>query len=355
MTDPIRVLIVDDSKTARALLAAVIGREPDLEVAGEARDGVEAVAKAAELRPDIITMDVTMPEMDGLTATHRIMQSTPTPVVIVSATYDPERLHGSFDAVQAGALHVIEKPSGPASPTFRDDCARMVDILRELADVDVASAVRAQVDADAIGDEPPITVERTEPVEIVAIAGHTGGPPVLARILGGLAPDFPVPILITQDVTAGFEAGLAEWLDSTTELQVGVAAAGLELEPGYVVLAPGGAHLGVSPSGHIRLLDDSAVDGRRPSATRMFESVSRSYDARCLALQLTGGGTDGVTGLRELKLAGGSIIAQDPDSAVVASMPRAAIELGLADHVLPPEQLAGAIEAFARAGPVDPS
>jgi two-component system chemotaxis response regulator CheB len=349
MGSPLKVLVVDDSAVSRRLLASVLAGDPELQVVGEARDGREAVRMAERLRPDVITMDIHMPDMDGFETTRRIMESSPRPIVIVSADYDPRDVARSFRALEAGALTVLPKPHNAGSGTFSDRTAELIETVKLMAGVNVfRRRARPGSNGRALF---PTSSNAVPPSEIVAIGASTGGPAALATLLEGLPRDLGVPVLITQHLARGFDTGLAEWLDTVTDLDVRLAMAGEPLHPGTVLIAPSGSHLGVTSAGRAALSFSEALDGHRPSVSYLFSSVARAYGASALGVILTGMGEDGVSGLIELKGAGGRVLGQDQASCVVYGMPRAALRAGVVDLELPPATLAAAVAAYCRGAP----
>jgi two-component system chemotaxis response regulator CheB len=336
----IRVLVAEDSITARELLVEILRSDPTgLMVVGEAKNGLEAVEMTRRLRPDVVTMDIRMPVLDGYEATRQIMAEAPTPVVIVSGR-DVLEVESSLEAVRAGALAVIEKPAGPGAADFEERARTLLENVRAMAGLKlvrrfperprtIAPAPRARAPGGTIGR-----------IRAVAIATSTGGPAAVQAIFSGLPAGFPVPILVVQHITKGFVGGLATWLGRGSRIRVKVAEADEPMVPATAYLAPDERHLGVGPSGRILISSAAAVDGFRPSGTFLFDSAARALGAAALGVILTGMGRDGVEGLARLKACGGRVIAQDEASSVVFGMPAAAIEAGLADEVVALEEVA---------------
>lgn len=340
MSVPLAILLGEASDARAALLRTLIDATPDMRVVGHARDGLEAVALAARLRPDVIAMDADMPGLDGLAATKRIMSECPTPIVIVSATVDEAQVGVSIAALSAGALAVVEKPVGPGAPRHDELARRLLVTLRAMAGMKLVrrheSGARARDRAPAPDGPPRGGSGRT----VVAVAASTGGPAALGRILAALPPGFPAPLLVVQHIAPGFVDGLATWLDMLGPLAVKVAVDGEALEPGHAYLAADGRHLGISGSHRIQYSDAAPVGGFRPAATWLFESIAHAAGTGAIGIVLTGMGRDGVEGLRALRAAGGRVVVQDAASAVVNGMPGAAVAAGLADAVVPLPRMA---------------
>jgi two-component system chemotaxis response regulator CheB len=330
----IRVLIVDDSPTARQLLGEILSSDPELLVVGEAADGVEAVAEARKLRPDLITMDVRMPRMDGFEATKEIMIETPTPIVIVTSSVVVGNVETSMHALRAGALSVLSKPAGPGAPEFEVAAQELLANVKALAQVKLVRHWRPKP-----GKAPDARPNRARP-RVVAIAASTGGPAALQRLVTQLPRDFPVPILVVQHITQGFAPGLADWLDKEGNLRVKMARAGDKMLPHAIYVAADNQHLGVDNQGQIVLESSAPIGGFRPSGTFLFQSVARAFGPATLAIILTGMGEDGVAGLHAVRQAGGTILAQDEKTAVIYGMPGAAVQAGVVDEVLPLDAIA---------------
>lgn len=336
---PIRALVVDDSATARALLAGMLSHDSGITVVGEAATGEAAVEAAQKLRPSIITMDVHMPGIDGLEATRQIMSLAPTPIVIVSAATNHSEVNLSLDATSAGALTVIAKPAGPGVPGFNARRAEFISLIRVMSEVKVVRRWNRRPTPSGASLRAPFRApEKT--AQIVAIAASTGGPAVLQNIFRQLPADFSLPILVVQHIARGFAAGLADWLSDGSPLRVKLAADGEPLRQRTVYVAPEDRHLGVKHGGLVSLSTAPEIGGFRPSATFMFRSVAGVYGSQSAAVILTGMGRDGVDGLADIAGSGGQVIAQDEQSCVVYGMPQEAVRAGVVDTILNGSQIA---------------
>ncbi len=330
----IRVLIAEDSLTTQMLLREILSSDPEIQVVGQAHNGVEAVEKTQALAPDLVTMDINMPLMDGLQATKEIMVSAPTPIVIITGSSGALDVVGSLNALRAGALDVISKPPGPESPGFEESARKLVATLKAMAQVKVVRHWRPR-------KVPGVVRPAASEVQgVIAIAASTGGPAALYQLFKGLSGSFPLPILVVQHISPGFAPGLVSWLNGGSSLHVKLAEAGEVLQPHTVYIAPDHCHLGISNHGTVLLSDAPPIGGFRPSGTFLFESAAAVFGPAALALILTGMGEDGVAGLKAIRRAGGRIIAQDEKSCVIFGMPAAAIAAGLADQVLPLDAIA---------------
>jgi two-component system chemotaxis response regulator CheB len=325
----------------RELLVHILQSDPELRVVGVASDGLEAVNLASQLRPDVITMDIRMPRMNGFQATKRIMQQVPTPIVVVSASVQSEELKITFNAIQAGALTVVEKPSGPAGPAFEAIREQLIATIKLMSDVQV---VRRWATGMLQPHQP---VPRRDLAEVrtalVGIAASTGGPGALYQLLRDLPADFPAPVLVVQHIARGFGQGMVDWLAGGTGLKVETAREGVVPQPGSVLVAPDDRHLRLGPDGRVALQPRIGERELCPSADRLFESVAGTLGRKAMGVIMTGMGRDGVEGLRRLKAAGGKVLAQDEKSCVVFGMPKEAIAAGIVDRVVPLEQMAAAI------------
>ncbi len=335
----IRVLIADDSRTTQEFLAQVLHDDPEVTVVGRANDGIEAVAQTKRLRPDVIVMDVNMPNMNGLDAARLIMFEVPTPIVVASSIATAVQASASFAALEAGALVLIAKPAGIGSPQFAQSVRDFVNNVKAMAGVKVVRRRWPKTE-----DAPALAEAVTAParkIRAVAMGASTGGPAALGRILSALPADYQAPVLVVQHMAAEFIAGLASWLAAMCRLEVRIAVGGEPLVPATVYLAGGSRHMGVSRAGCILLDDGAPISGFRPSVTYLFERVAEAYGSAAAAVILTGMGEDGVAGLQAIRNVGGHVIAQDETTCTVFGMPGAAIAAGLVNAVLPLPAIAG--------------
>lgn len=329
MESPLRVLVVDDSAFFRRLLGEVLGEDPALRVAGVARDGRDAVEKVRNLRPDVITLDVNMPEMNGLEALRLIMQDTPTPVVMLSSL-TTEGAEETLEALQEGAVDFLCKPAlREAHGPWEDEIITKVKVAARANLGRRGTVSRAHLATPAGGRR------KAGGARILAIGTSTGGPKALQEVIPRLPGNLPVGVLVVQHMPPGFTRTLAQRLDAVSPLQVKEAEQGEPVRPGTVYLAPGDYHLRVNPRGEVQLGQDPPIASLRPSVDAMFESVAQVYGAGVVAAVLTGMGSDGTRGAGLVKRAGGWILAEDQSTCVVYGMPRSVIEEGYADRVVP--------------------
>jgi two-component system chemotaxis response regulator CheB len=336
----VRVLVVDDSVTQRSALVALINADPELTVIGWAANGADAARATALLKPDVIAMDLRMPVMDGLEATRRILQATPTPIVLVTGGSaggygDEQRL--AFEALEAGVLAVLRKPGpGPAGHAATQELHRT---LKSMAQVKVVRRWSGDKLHPTIPGTGPATGAAPEaPLEVVAIGASTGGPPVLRTILVGLPSSFSAPVLIVQHIAEDFALSLVDWLRPQCALPIEMGEDGQALDRPGIFVAPPGRHMGVRGRA-VELVDGPPISLHRPSATHLFQSVAREYGRAAVGVLLTGMGDDGAVGLRDCKRAGATTIVQDESTSAVFGMPAAALSLGVVDHVGPPQAI----------------
>ena len=329
----------------------VLGGDPEIQVVGEAKDGLEAIQLTESLKPDLVTMDIFMPNMDGLEATKEIMFRFPTPIILVTSSQRAREVESSLASLGNGALDIIEKPIGPFAPKFQDSSTRLIATVKAMSKVKVirhwrnpnAAPPLKPADARSSLKSGDFQTSRSVRPKILAIAASTGGPAALQALLSQLPEEFPLPVLIVQHITQGFTEGLASWLGTSSRLEVKVGKQGEALMPGRVYVAPDNLHMGVTELGSISLSSIDAIRGFRPSGTFLFESVARAFGPATLAVILTGMGEDGLTGLHAVRRSGGRIIAQDQSTSVIFGMPGAAVAAGIVDVVLPLGDIAGKI------------
>lgn len=340
----ITVLIVEDSPVIAEFLSAVLGSDPAIRVVGVAPDGEAAVEAARRLRPAVITMDIHMPRVDGFDATRRIMETCPTPIVIVSGNVAADAGHDDVRAVAAGAVATVARPTGIGHPDHAASAQRLIDMVKLMSEVKV---VRRWPRSGAVHRPPvaPALSETGRSVAVIAIGASTGGPLVLQSILGALPANLPVPVLIVQHMAPGFVQSFVEWLQQSTGFPVRLASDGEPMLPGQAYVAPDGAHLGVQNLGlrqgaRLRLSDGPPECGVKPAVSFLFRSLAATMAPHVAAVLLTGMGRDGVDELKRLKQAGALTIAQDEKSSVVFGMPGQAVEAGAVSHVLPPDGIA---------------
>lgn len=347
----IRVLVVDDSAVARQSLRFIFDEVKELVVVGEARNGEEAVEMVQRLRPDVITMDIRMPRMDGLEAVQRIMQTNPTPIVVVTSVDLSREVELSQQAIQRGALSVVERPARTDGGSHDRFARRLIRKVKLMSDVKVVhrSAARGERGKSRDGHAAVATPRpQMAEIKIVAVGASTGGPAALHQVIGSLPADFPVPVLVVQHMSFGFVEGFASWMDKDCALRVKVAEPGERSEAGVVYVAPDDQQMGVSSFGRIRLSSDPPVDGHRPSASFLFSAVAQSYGPAATAAILTGMGRDGSSGMKALHDSGGVTIAQDEQSCVVFGMPKEAIALGAIDRTVSLDQIGPTLAALCR-------
>lgn len=329
----IRVLIVEDSKLMALQIEEVLREHGDIEVVGRAANGRDAVELNQRLKPSVVTMDIHMPEMDGLEATRQMMAHRPVPILIVSNSTFREGMGKVFEALSSGALDIYDKTrlenlldNAPAKQEF-------IEKVRLLAGTPVIRHPLAKMTAPKMPVKAQTGLKTTG--RVVAIGASTGGPQALMEVLPKIPADFPYPVLLVQHIVASFTEGFADWLGTITKLKVKVAEAGELLKAGVLYVAPASVHMAAAPGGGIELRKGAPVDGQIPSATVLLESVAAVYGPNALGIILTGMGQDGAKGLKAMKDAGAETIAQDESTSIIYGMPKAAAESGAARAILP--------------------
>ncbi|MGJ7916997.1 chemotaxis-specific protein-glutamate methyltransferase CheB [Massilia sp. LXY-6] len=327
----IRVLVVDDSSSVRALLEHILGAASGLRVVGSAANGVDALRLAQELRPDVITMDLQMPRMDGYEAIRQIMQSCPTRIVVVSGSEDRKEVDASFRAIEAGALVLVRRPHGIGSPAHAESARALVRTVRAMAEVRV---VRRWGDT-----RRPMPRVQGAQWRLVAIGASTGGPTVLRDILAELPAGFPLPLVIVQHLAPGFTRGMADWLAGASGYPVELARDAGLLLGGRAYLVPEGRQAALGPGPACRLLEAPPEHGMCPSVSYLFRAIDPELRPATAAVLLTGMGKDGAVEMKQLREQGALTIAQDRASSVVYGMPGEAVRLDAAMLVLEPSEI----------------
>jgi two-component system, chemotaxis family, protein-glutamate methylesterase/glutaminase len=336
----LRVLVVEDSLTVRRRLCEVLAGDREIEVVGEAADGRQAIEACRTLRPDVITMDMMLPLMTGLAATEYIMAHFPTPILVVSASFNRGEVFRTFDALAAGAVDVLEKPTGEEADG--DWERRLLSSVKMAARIRVITHIRARMNGRA-----PTALATNRPwCQCVAIGASTGGPGAIVEVLRALPTPMRVPVLVVLHINEPFGTAFADWLDGQTSHRVSFA---VDMEPlagaaGRVLMAPPGRHL-MLQHGLLRLTNGAERHSCRPSVDTLFESLAAEQGAGTAACLLTGMGRDGAAGLLAIRRAGGLTIAQDEATCVVYGMPREAAQMGAAERVLPLGEIGPALAA----------
>lgn len=340
-TQEIKVLIVDDSQLVCDVLADLIATDPMLRVVGFAANGREAVDKTLQLKPDIISMDIKMPVMDGLEATRQIMSLNPTPIVILSSLVEAGGEELIFKALNCGALEVVAKPMLKKEGTPEQE-ASVKDYLSKLKFLAHVRVIRHPLAHLERGAPPPQAFPARKDVHknIVGIVASTGGPKALFAIFKELPPDFPCGVLVVQHISVNFEEPLAVWLDSECKLVVKIAEDGEQIKAGTAYIAPSAKQMRAAPGNRIKLTDDPPYLGHRPSGNVLLESIAEVYKDKALGIVLTGMGSDGAKGMKAIKDNGGYTIVEDEATSVVFGMPKAALEACEVDRILPLDKIA---------------
>jgi len=341
----LRVLVVEDSVTVRKRLCEVLAGDLELEVVGEADDGKQAIELCRALRPDVMTMDMMLPLMTGLAATEYIMAHFPTPILVVSSSFNRGELFRTYDALAAGAVDVLEKPGGDEAEGDWEQ--RLVACVKMVARIRVITHLRARVSARSA---PPPAPSRPW-CKLIAIGASTGGPGAIVDVLRALPAPLRVPVLVVLHINEPFGAAFADWLDAQTPHRVAYAQDGetLAAAAGRVVLAPPGRHLVLS-HGCLCLTRAPERHSCRPSVDCLFESLAGEGGVGAAACLLTGMGRDGAAGLLDIRRAGGLTIAQDEATSVVYGMPREAALIGAAERILPLGEIGPALAAATLSG-----
>ncbi len=336
----IRILIVDDSEVSVRILQAIFDTQDDIQVVGVANNGRKAIRLNSELKPDLITMDITMPVMDGFEATRIIMSTNPTPIVIISSYLQENDCDNTFRALEEGALAVLDKPDDISQPDFENNCAEIIDTVRAMVEVKLVRRTHRKVKKDIF---KPIDSNTASRYKIIGLVSSTGGPQTLLKIISSLPISFPVPIVVVQHISPGFITGLVNWLRGQSLLEIRLAEHNKKLKAGCIYFAPDNFHLTITKiRGELfsQLSISEPVNRFRPSGTILLNSLSQACGSNTIAGILTGMGTDGAKGMDMLHKTGAHTFVQDEDSSIVYGMPSAALSLECVDKVIPLPEIA---------------
>ena len=346
----IKVLIVDDSPVAKELLKHILSSDPQIEVIGTASNGEEAVEFTKNQKPDLVTMDIIMPRMDGYQATRRIMEANPVPILVVSASVKREEVNKTWRAVEAGAIAVLEKPTFTDIGDPNSNAAKLIETVKTMSQVKTVRRWKksAETDPSESSVKPLRQSAEKRNIKVVAIGASTGGPQALKQILSRLPESFKLPVLIVQHIAPGFTEGFVNWMNTASALPVRLAVDGDQLRPGHVCVAPDFHHMKIGRNGKISLSSEEADNGIRPSVASLFRSVAEVFGSDAVGVLLTGMGRDGATELKLMRNKGAVTIAQDKESSMVFGMPGEATKIGAAKYSLAPDKIAEMLETLAQ-------
>ena len=340
MVDKTKILVVDDSAFARSSITKTLAADNTIEVVGQARNGVEAVEMTKSLKPNVVTLDVTMPKMDGIAALEQIMRDCPTPVVMLSAL-TAEGADVTIKALEIGAVDFFLKPSIVSPAGTGEVSDELVRKIKTAAKVKVVRQLKKAEPVRSPGVKLPAVQKRATRLDkVVVIASSTGGPQALCQVIPAIPGNIPAVIFVVQHMPPGFTKSLANRLNQLSELDIIEAQDGMSVSPGMVLLAPGDYHVTVDQDGKIILNQEPHECGVRPSANVTMESIAKVYGRSCLGVVLTGMGNDGTRGAALIKAFGGKVIAEDESTCSVYGMPASVIEAGLVDQVIPLPKIA---------------
>ncbi len=340
----IRVMVVDDSSFMRKILTDILSRDPGICVVGQGRDGADALVKLELLKPDVITLDIEMPNLDGFGALKEILNRRPTPVVMLSSLTQ-EGAEATMRCLELGAVDFIGKPSGSISLDIEKIAGEIISKVKSAAGARVHTKQQMHIQSPQAYHKPG----GHEKISVLAIGSSTGGPRALQQVVPMLPADLGIPIVIVQHMPAGFTASLAQRLEKSSGFIVREAVDGDRLKAGVILVAPGGSHLVFDNGGVARLTNEPPIHGVRPAVDVTMLSLLRVYGPHLLAVLLTGMGKDGARALKQVTDAGGLTFGEDESTCVVFGMPKAAFDLGGVSCLLPLSQIAPAITRACRA------
>lgn len=349
MEKKIRLLIVEDSPVWQDFLLFMLSESSDIVVVGVANDGEEAIKLAQAKKPDVISMDIEMPVMNGIDATREIMSTNPIPIVIISSSYHVDDVEKSFDAIDAGALAILAKPVSINHPDYQTEKKHYINTVRAMSEVKLVTRSRKfSKKSNALPDQNYASNNGLNATDrdykIVAIGVSTGGPQVLQQMLELLPADFSIPIVVVQHIPSGFLEGMVSWLSQFTKLKICIAKNGEKLAGNRIYFCPAEYHIVVNSNMHVELIEDIPNYKIRPSVSSLFASVAKNLRQQAIGILLTGMGKDGANELLKMKEAGAVTIIQDEASAVVFGMPGEALKINACNYVLPPKEIVKKLE-----------
>ncbi|MFB8787419.1 MAG: chemotaxis-specific protein-glutamate methyltransferase CheB [Potamolinea sp.] len=340
---PIKVLLVEDSRITLVILKRILNTSPQIEVVGEARTGLEALALIPKVQPDVICTDLHMPQMNGLELTSEVMALYPRPILVISNSVQEEDTHHVFQLLDAGAIDIFPKPRAGLVTDNESLNQELINKIKILSGVKVLTKKRkyvSQTKSLEIGKFFPYSFNSYPKPKVVVIGASTGGPQALQELFSQLPSDFPVPIICVQHICLGFLQGLIDWLATSCQLPIQIAQPGNMPKPGNIYFPQEQQHLELDGQGRFICSNAPPWAGHRPSVTVTFNSVAKLYGKATLGILLTGMGRDGAQGMQEIAQAGGFTIAQDEATSVIFGMPKEAINLGAAKQILPIQAIA---------------
>jgi two-component system chemotaxis response regulator CheB len=348
--DKIKILVTDDSIVTSKFLVNMLAMDPDVEIIGTASNGKEALAFVRKMKPDVITMDINMPIMDGFEATANIMREIPIPIVIVSSAYSPAETAKKFRALEVGAVGILPLPFGTGHPDFEKSMKHFVSTIKLMSEVKLIrrwahtpNTIKPAVDKEYLVQINPEKALESK-VSIIAIGASAGGPISVKEILDNISADLAVPIIIVQHIDPEFTQGYADWLNLSSHIPVMIAKDGEKMEAGKAYMSPGDYHIGVKSLNTIMITKDLYESSLRPSVSFLFRSLLNVYHNKAIGILLSGMGADGAKELKLLKDEGSITIAQDASSSLIHGMPGEAIKIGGASYVLSPSQIVNFIQ-----------
>ncbi|MEM7065497.1 MAG: chemotaxis-specific protein-glutamate methyltransferase CheB [Cyanobacteria bacterium P01_B01_bin.77] len=340
----IRVLLVEDSPIAMMVLKRILDSSPDIEVVGTATTGQEGLALIPKIQPDVICTDYFMPHMNGLEFTSHVMTDCPLPILVVSASVQEDDPHRIFQLLEAGAVDILPKPRTGLAPDNVLLKQALINKVKVLSGVKVFKKKRSRSAQSKLQQNNQHFKQSILPVssnsKIIAVGASTGGPLALQQLFMGLPKEFPLPIICVQHISQGFLQGLIDWLKTTCSISIEIAQAGQKPEPGKIYFPPERQHLTIDARGRFTHSDRLPDETHCPSVNTLFSSIAEFYGRRTIGILLSGMGRDGADGMKAITDAGGLTIAQDEETSVVFGMPKAAIDLGAAQQVLPMDEIA---------------